>query len=161
MKNMKDQKIRKATVAFLYAVLLATACYITVEAVKYWYAQQTISQHVAEAVQGAVKSITLPDTVKYYQNSTTITGALNLTINVNSATIYLNCTNSNAVNSVYTTFTITVTDGTTNYATLNCLQSTPASFTLTKGTYVLNYQITWNATQTGDFSVNLDVWAAP
>lgn len=163
MMKMKDQKIKKAIIAFLYAVLLATACYLTVEAVKYWTAQQQITQKVSELVTGSVKDITLPDTFKNKYDNTTIKGALNITVaSGETVTVYINCTNSAAVSEAYSLFNITVKEGDSPLGTLDCTQPEPLSFELSGGDHTLDYFIEWNATSTtstGTKTVLLDVWA--
>ncbi|GEM_PF-4399257 len=160
---MKDPKIKKAIIAFLYAVLLATACYLTVEAVKYWSAQQKITQQVSELVTGtATTTITLPNTFKFYYNSTTIEGALS--INVTSGqtvTICINCTNSDKVSDAYSLFKITVKEGDTQLGTLDCRTPDYLSFSFTGDgmPHTFDYYIEWNATSTGPKTICLDVWA--
>lgn len=161
MMKMKDPKIKKAIIAFLYAVLLATACYLTVEAVKYWNAQQQITQQVSELVKGSVTNITLPEAYLYKYGNTTKTGALTITVASGTVTVYINCTNSGDVSNAYSLFNIKVIEGGTTKAILDCTQSEPIHFRLGAGTHSLDYLIEWNATSISDDgnTVLLDVWA--
>ena len=166
MMKMKDPKIKKAIIAFLYAVLLATACYLTVEAVKYWTAQQYITQKVSKLVKGSVTDITLPNTYQFYYNYTTEKDALNITVaDGQTVTIYINCTNSDQVAKAYSLFNITVIDPSTNTAKaeLDCTQNTPAFFSFTGDgmPHTFDYLIEWNATSINydGHTITLDVWA--
>jgi hypothetical protein len=155
-----DKNLKRATIAMVCALILATAVYASV---KLWQAQVTITQTVQEAATVSAKTtITLPTAYQGVYGNYTVPYALNVTTRTANLKLWINQTETqrSSISSNYAVFVLHLrtANTTTDVLVLDMTKDTYAYVVLTSaGTYQYDYFIEYCPTTAGNYTWNITV----
>jgi hypothetical protein len=153
-----DTKIKKAIIATLFTMLLATAAYATISI---YLGRQKGTQIVTNAAIGAVKDFSLPDGYVNASGTYTVQFAVNVTTCLDNMKLQISCFNHNELASNYTSLVLRLRNHGqgTNLASLDLLSSNTLSYTLASaGKYEFDYYIEYTPKTASTNTILLDVY---
>jgi hypothetical protein len=153
-----DTKIKKAIIATLFTMLMATAAYATISI---YLGQQKGTQIVKNAAIGAIKNFSLPDGYVNASDTYTVDYAVNVTTYLSSMQLQIKCTNYNALATNYSTLFLRLRNhgNTTDLAYLDLLSSGTLYYTLASAkTYEFDYYIEYTPKTASTNTILLEVY---
>jgi hypothetical protein len=153
-----DTKIKKAIIATLFTMLMATAAYATISI---FLGEQKGTQIVTDAAKGEIKDFSLPTGYVNASGTYTVEYAVNVTTYLPSMQLQIKCFNYDALVANYTRLVLRLREhgNETNLASLDLLSSGTLYYTLASAkTYEFDYYIEYTPKTASTNTILLDVY---